>query len=111
LTNVDLGFEKRHHGSNVIGGLAMRKSEMLGLSVPYDWSNSNIQDGVLISLVLEKHRFEDVARVCSHYGLTRVRGLAGEINDPYLSRMLARMLKNIERGFGNAKGRGSSAAA
>jgi hypothetical protein len=43
---------------------APRKSVKIGLSGAYDWSNPNIKDDVLIGKVLEKHKFDDVARLC-----------------------------------------------
>jgi hypothetical protein len=80
----------------------MRKSETLGLSLPYDWSNSNINDHVLIGLVLQKHRFEDVVRVCVFYGLPTVISMIADIKDVYISSILLRMIRNIENGFNHA---------
>ena len=80
----------------------VRKSKDLGLSAPYDWSNSKIDDDVLILKVLEAHRFEDVLRVCAYYGLAKVKLIADGISNSYVSLILRRMLANIERGFENA---------
>jgi len=82
----------------------MRKSEKIGLSAAYDWSNSNIKDDALMFRVLEKHRFEDVAQICKRYGVERVSALCDGIEDRNVAAMLRRMLMNIERGFANAKG-------
>jgi len=84
----------------------MRKSEKIGLSAAYDWSNSNIKDDALIFRVLEKHRFEDVAQVCKRYGMARVSVLCEGIEDRNVASMLRRMLRNIKRGFAQAKSAG-----
>ncbi len=52
------------------------KSSRLGLSFPYDWSNPQIADDVLIAKVLDKARFEDVSRTTAHYGLPLVELVA-----------------------------------
>jgi hypothetical protein len=80
----------------------------MGLSAPYDWSNSNIKDDALIYRVLEKHRFEDVAQLCKHYGIARVSALCDGMEDRNVKAMLRRMLTNIARGFADAKGPGAA---
>jgi transcriptional regulator with XRE-family HTH domain len=52
------------------------KSERLGLSFPYDWSNPEIDDAVLIAKVLDKARFDDVSRTIAHFGLPEVELVA-----------------------------------
>jgi transcriptional regulator with XRE-family HTH domain len=52
------------------------KSSRLGLSFPYDWSNPQIADEVLIAKVLDKARFDDVSRTTAHYGLPLVEQVA-----------------------------------
>ncbi len=52
------------------------KSARLGLSFPYDWSNPQIADEVLIAKVLDKARFDDVSRTTAHYGLPLVEQIA-----------------------------------
>ena len=75
----------------------MRKSEMLGLSAPYDWPNPDIPDDALIAKAGSSLRFEDVAALCAHYGLDRVRsGLAKSAEGDMERKILARQLKNIE---------------
>lgn len=77
-----------------------RKSERLGLSAPYDWSNGAMDDNVLIARVLELHDFRDVARICANYGTERVRKVMGErISDPSAVATLTRMMRNIEDGM------------
>lgn len=77
-----------------------RKSERLGLSAPYDWSNGAVDDNVLIAHVLERHDFRDVARICANYGTERVRKVMGErISDPSAVATLTRMMRNIEDGM------------
>lgn len=79
---------------------ADRKSRKMGLSAPYDWSSRNIPDDALIDKVLERHAFMDVAKVCFHYGIERVRNVFEErhARSP-AAETLTRMLRNIERGL------------
>ena len=79
---------------------APRKSVKIGLSGAYDWSNPNIRDDVLIRKVLEKHKFEDVARLCFYYGVPRVkRVFKRRAFEPMTTVSLTRMLVNISRGL------------
>ena len=76
-----------------------RKSETLGLSLPYDWSNSGICDEVLIDRVIERGIFEDIVRVSAAYGVSnvagRIKAFAGK--NPAAAKSLNRMLGNLER--------------
>jgi hypothetical protein len=79
---------------------AKRKSVKIGLSGAYDWSNPNIKDDVLISKVLEKHKFEDVARLCFYYGVPKVkRVFKRRAFEPMTSASVTRMLSNISKGL------------
>ena len=79
---------------------AKRKSVKIGLSGAYDWSNPNIKDDVLISKVLEKHKFEDVARLCFYYGVPKVkRVFKRRAFEPMTSASVIRMLSNISKGL------------
>ena len=79
---------------------APRKSVKIGLSGAYDWSNPNIRDDVLIGKVLEKHKFEDVARLCFYYGVPRVkRVFKRRAFEPMTSASVTRMLSNISKGL------------
>ena len=83
---------------------AKHKSVKIGLSGPYDWSNPNIRDDVLISKVLEKHKFEDVARLCFYYGVPKVkRVFKRRAFEPITSASLTRMLSNISKGLRASK--------
>jgi DNA-binding transcriptional ArsR family regulator len=74
-----------------------RKSERLGLSAPYDWPNPDIPDDALIAKAGSSLRFEDIAALCAHYGLDRVRSVLAKSAQGDLERkILARQLKNIE---------------
>lgn len=76
---------------------APRKSVQIGLSGPYDWSNSQIRDEVLIAKVLERHKFEDVVRLCAYYGAPKVRQVFWQRQfGPITRASVARMLDNIE---------------
>jgi DNA-binding HxlR family transcriptional regulator len=67
------------------------------LSAPFDWSNPEISDEALIVKTAASLRFEDVVRLCGHYGLPRVRKmLEARIVDPLTRTILTRQLRNIE---------------
>jgi hypothetical protein len=77
-----------------------RKSSALGLSGAYDWSNANMNDGIFISKVLEKPQFEDVARLCLHFGMAKVRRVFRRNTfEPMTKACLTRMLSNISKGL------------
>ena len=79
---------------------APRKSVKIGLSGAYDWSNPNIRDDVLIGKVLEKHKFEDVARLCFYFGVPKVkRVFKRRAFEHMTSASVARMLSNISKGL------------
>lgn len=79
---------------------APRKSAKIGLSGAYDWSNPHIKDDVLIGKVLEKHKFEDVARLCFYYGVPKVKRVFKRREfEPITSASVARMLSNISKGL------------
>jgi hypothetical protein len=79
---------------------APRKSAKMGLSGAYDWSNPSIKDDVLIGKVLEKHKFEDVARLCFYYGVPKVkRVFKRRAFEPMTTASVSRMLRNISKGL------------
>ena len=79
---------------------APRKSFKIGLSGAYDWSNPTIRDDVLIGKVLERHKFEDVARLCFYYGVPRVkRVFKRHAFEPMTTASVTRMLGNISKGL------------
>ncbi len=79
---------------------APRKSIKIGLSGAYDWSSPHIKDDVLIGHVLEKHKFEDVARLCFYYGIPKVRRVFKRCAfAPMTSASVTRMLTNISKGM------------
>ena len=79
---------------------APRKSVKLGLSGAYDWSNPNIRDEVLIGKVLEVHKFEDVARLCFYYGVSKVKRVLQRCELGQMTRdIVTRMLGNISKGL------------
>lgn len=78
----------------------------MGLSFPYDWSNPDIQDEALILNVLERGIFEDLCRICAHFGVQEVERQAERLTlmgKGYPS--LDRMMENIRIGFKNAQNR------
>ena len=73
--------------------IRLSKSRRLGLSRPYDWSNPNINDDVWIRRVLCQYEFENVARICIHYGWERVaRQAAGILFDDPIAFIVERQL-------------------
>lgn len=86
----------------------VRKSTRLGLSFPYDWPNPAIGDDALIRNVLERGIYEDICRVCAHFGLSVVERLYAErpvSTTANVNPSLARMLANIKKGFARAQTR------
>ncbi len=71
------------------------KSTRIGLSFPYDWSNPQITDEVLIAKVLDKARFDDVSRTAAHYGLPRVEQVAERFGIDLASGPLGAILPSI----------------
>lgn len=81
-----------------------RKSVKMGLTGAYDWSNPLIKDDVLIGKVLEKHKFEDVARLCFYYGVPKVkRVFKRRAFEPMTRASVTRMLSNIGKGLRTSK--------
>lgn len=79
---------------------APRKSAKIGLSGAYDWSNPNIRDDVLILKVLERHKFEDVARLCFYCGVPKVKRVFKRLAfEPMTNVIVTRMLSNISKGL------------
>jgi|GEM_PF-4003876 len=74
-----------------------RKSQKLGLSAPYDWSNSAIPDDVLIFKAASALNFEDVAKLCATYGIKHVRNVIDtRVKDQFTKAVLDRQLRNID---------------
>lgn len=89
----------------------MKKSEQLGLSFPYDWSNPNIPDISLILNVLDRGIFEDICRICTHYGLPVVlRQHQNMMRNAPPRPSLVRMLAHIEEGFSRAQTKPSASS-
>ena len=78
---------------------ALGKSDALHLSFPYDWSNPDIPDDVLISKVIQRGIFEDIVRVSAKYGIQKVRAMADSFatDHPFAASGLHRMLSNISK--------------
>lgn len=83
-----------------------RKCAQMGLSFPYDWPNPSISDEALILNVLERGIYQDICRVCAHFGLGTIENLHADLPDDVASSpSLARMLDNIRKGFARAQTR------
>jgi hypothetical protein len=84
----------------------IRKSERIGLSFPYDWSNPAISDEALILNVLARGIYKDICRICAHFGLHTVEALRAELPEDVASGpSMIRMLDNIKTGFARAQTR------
>ena len=60
---------------------------------------------MLIGKVLEKHTFEDVARLCFYYGVPKVKRVFKQrAFEPITSASVKRMLANISKGLRASQG-------
>ena len=85
---------------------SIRKSQLLNLSFPYDWSSTSIRDEALILNVLERGIYEDICCICAHYGPDTVENARADIpDDIVLRKSLDRMMCNIRKGFARAQAR------
>ncbi|NOT83248.1 MAG: hypothetical protein HOP02_00390 [Methylococcaceae bacterium] len=71
----------------------------LGLSFPYDWSNPFISDQALIINVLKRGIFEDICRICAHFGIDTVDSFAKDAFQDAPQIFYTRMITNIRAGF------------
>lgn len=85
--------------SNEVRDFSNTKSNELGLSIPYDWSNPNISDDALIINVLRRSFFDDVCLVVYHFGFDRVNSAVTLIDDELCVAIIRRMLRNIKNGM------------
>jgi hypothetical protein len=61
---------------------------------------------VLIEKVLERHKFEDVARLCFYFGVPKVKRVFKRHEfEPITSASVSRMLSNISKGLRASKER------
>ncbi len=86
-------------GSHNIPTQADRKSAILNLSFPYDWSNSSMPDALLIDKVVERGLFEDMAKVAVRFGTEPLRRsvISFTARNSAAAPSLNRMLGNIEK--------------
>jgi DNA-binding XRE family transcriptional regulator len=75
------------------------QSHAMQLSFPYDWSNPDLADEVLIYKVIERGLFEDIVRVCLKFGLNKVSEIAASFitTHPLAAASTHRMLHNISQ--------------
>ncbi len=76
----------------------VRKSEVLGLDFPYDWSNAHITDAALIGKVLDRARFMDVSKIFAHYGAGRVEQVAQDFEIDLHAGALGALMPGIAQG-------------
>lgn len=72
------------------------KSAQLGLEFPYDWANSRMADEALIRAVLQRGRFNDMLKICVHYGVARTRQVADSLSDVD-SQVRERIMRSLYR--------------
>lgn len=84
--------------------VSKRKSEELGLSFPYDWSNPSLPDELLIDRVLERGIYEDIARITAAYGIQAISARAKTVisNIPHAAANINRMLENLQAALSHA---------
>jgi transcriptional regulator with XRE-family HTH domain len=80
-----------------MAGRANARSNVLELSFPYDWSNPDMNDDVLIRKVVERGLFEDIVRVSVHFGIDRVRPVVESFaaENLFAAPGIRRMMSNI----------------
>jgi transcriptional regulator with XRE-family HTH domain len=78
---------------------SIRKSAVLELSFPYDWSNSAMSDALLIDKVVERGLFEDLAKIATRFGTKQLRRSIAKVSEKNRAAApaLNRMLGNIEK--------------
>ena len=76
----------------------VRKSEVLGLDFPYDWSNAHITDAALIGKVLDRARFMDVSKIFAHFGAGRVEQVAQDFEIDLHAGALGALMPGIAQG-------------
>lgn len=84
-----------------------RKSQALGLSFAYDWSNPDIPDDALILNVLKRGIYEDICKIARHYGLERVEALGARSPETMDYWLMQRMMSNLKSGFAQAQQSGN----
>ncbi len=89
-----------HYADVAQSSASERKQLMDELSFPYDWSNPDLGEDVLIRLILKRGIFQDILEACRHFGYGRVQEIASGMDDN--SRVL-RSLQNIKEGMRRAQ--------
>lgn len=78
---------------------AERLSKRLDLEFPYDWSNPNMGESTLISLVLEKARFNDILSITHHFGIERISAEAKNFEGTHQAGLINKYLQRIKKGI------------
>mgnify|MGYP000211062454 CR=1 FL=1 len=74
-------------------------SRHLNLEFPYDWSNPEMDESTLISLVLEKSRFNDILTVAHHFGIARIVEEAEKHSNSSKAELITKYLRRIKKGI------------
>ena len=75
----------------------MKWSEKLELDFPYDWMSNVMSEDVLIASVLRRGRFDDISKVCAHFGLARLENTAFDFDIDLKSIVLAPLMNSIRK--------------
>lgn len=79
------------------GDEANRLSQRLGLEVPYDWSNAQMNLNVLVIKILKQYRFNDVLTMSKYLGSEQLQSVAAKIYSEDIPSRLIQILKSIGR--------------
>ena len=78
-------------------------SKLLDTELPYDWSNSQIDQSVFIRKVLKAGRFNDVLKIVASFGIDTVSNELPCLNDEATREKIFSMLLRIQKGRLRAK--------
>lgn len=70
------------------------KGKLLGLAIPYDWSNPDIPDGALIIKALQYAHLPDLTRLALHFGIDTLESALASLPAAE-AQSAARVLPNI----------------
>lgn len=97
---LELAVVPRPESERLSSGANMNPlSRDLNLEFPYDWSNAEMDESTLISLVLEKTRFNDILTIAHHFGIARITEEAEKHSDSPRAELIAKYLHRIKKGI------------
>ncbi|NOX09381.1 MAG: hypothetical protein GXP22_07845 [Gammaproteobacteria bacterium] len=99
IAGLDLAVVERPITDGVDGDQSGYYSRSLDTEFPYDWSNSQMEEGVFIRKVLKAARFNDVLKIVSYFGFDKVSNELSCLQDTVVSSKMVSMLLRIQKGF------------